>query len=97
MRPAAAPGRTARPLAGGAGELLVRVLAAPITPLDVLCAGGASYFGAPATPYVPGVQGVGTVGGRLVWFPHAGRDGAGRREHGGAGLRARRRRRRAAR
>ncbi|MEV4805496.1 zinc-binding alcohol dehydrogenase family protein [Nonomuraea sp. NPDC049421] len=53
----------------GAGELLVRVLAAPITPLDLLCAGGASYFGAPATPYVPGVQGVGTVDGRLVWFP----------------------------
>ncbi|MEV4566350.1 zinc-binding alcohol dehydrogenase family protein [Nonomuraea sp. NPDC049419] len=53
----------------GAGELLVRVLAAPITPLDLLCAGGTSYFGAPATPYVPGVQGVGTVDGRLVWFP----------------------------
>ncbi|TMR12035.1 zinc-binding dehydrogenase, partial [Nonomuraea zeae] len=47
----------------------VRVLAAPITPLDLLCASGTSYFGAPALPYVPGVQGVGTVGGRLVWFP----------------------------
>ncbi|GAB2926542.1 zinc-binding alcohol dehydrogenase family protein [Nonomuraea fastidiosa] len=53
----------------GESERLVRVLAAPITPLDLLCAGGASYFGAPATPYVPGVQGVGTVDGRLVWFP----------------------------
>ncbi|RDI24761.1 NADPH:quinone reductase-like Zn-dependent oxidoreductase [Lentzea flaviverrucosa] len=45
------------------------VLAAPITPLDRLCASGTSYFGVPATPYVPGVQGVGTVGGRTVWFP----------------------------
>ncbi|MEV0620077.1 zinc-binding dehydrogenase [Nonomuraea sp. NPDC050404] len=52
-----------------AGWEPVRVLAAPITPLDLLCAGGASYFGAPAVPYVPGVQGVGQAGGRLVWFP----------------------------
>ncbi|WP_188189901.1 quinone oxidoreductase family protein [Nonomuraea sp. SYSU D8015] len=53
-----------------AGDRVVRVLAAPITPLDVLCAGGTSYFGTPDTPYVPGVQGVGTVGdGTLVWFP----------------------------
>ncbi|QYC40034.1 Alcohol dehydrogenase [Nonomuraea coxensis DSM 45129] len=54
----------------GPGESLVRVLAAPITPLDLLCASGTSYFGTPATPYVPGVQGVGTADdGRLVWFP----------------------------
>jgi NADPH:quinone reductase len=52
------------------GCVLVDVLAAPITPLDVLCAGGRSYFGVPATPYVPGVQGVGrTREGRVVWFP----------------------------
>lgn len=51
------------------GEVVIDVLAAPITPLDLLCAGGTSYFGVPATPYVPGVQGVGTVGGRTVWFP----------------------------
>ncbi|MEV4174781.1 zinc-binding dehydrogenase [Nonomuraea sp. NPDC049709] len=51
------------------GEVLVRVTAAPITPLDLLCATGTSYFGAPALPYVPGVQGVGTADGRLVWFP----------------------------
>lgn len=57
------------------GEALVDVAAAPITPLDVLCASGTSYFGAPPVPYVPGVQGVGTVrsGSRLepgtrVWF-----------------------------
>jgi NADPH:quinone reductase-like Zn-dependent oxidoreductase len=53
----------------GPGETLVEVLATPITPLDVLCASGASYFGTPRTPYVPGVQGVGTAGGRTVWFP----------------------------
>ncbi|AWS41725.1 zinc-binding alcohol dehydrogenase family protein [Streptosporangium sp. 'caverna'] len=51
------------------GETLVEVRAAPITPLDLLCASGTSYFGLPRTPYVPGVQGVGTVGGRAVWFP----------------------------
>jgi NADPH:quinone reductase-like Zn-dependent oxidoreductase len=39
----------------------VSVTAAPITPLDVLCASGTSYFGVPETPYVPGVQGVGVV------------------------------------
>ncbi|MGI5241235.1 zinc-binding dehydrogenase [Dactylosporangium sp. CA-139066] len=47
----------------------ITVTAAPITPLDVLCATGASYFGAPAVPYVPGVQGVGTLAdGTPVWF-----------------------------
>ena len=52
-----------------AGQVLVRVTAAPIVPLDLLCASGTSYFGTPRTPYVPGVQGVGTVDGRTVWFP----------------------------
>jgi NADPH:quinone reductase-like Zn-dependent oxidoreductase len=44
-------------------------------PLDLLCASGTSYFGSPATPYVPGVQGVGVVvdsavlpPGTRVWF-----------------------------
>jgi NADPH2:quinone reductase len=55
--------------AAGAGTTVVEVVAAPITPLDLLCASGTSYFGVPDTPYVPGVQGVGTVGGQLVWFP----------------------------
>ncbi|TNH30393.1 zinc-binding alcohol dehydrogenase family protein [Micromonospora orduensis] len=51
------------------GELTVTVEAVPITPLDVLCASGTSYFGTPATPYVPGVQGVGRlVDGTPVWF-----------------------------
>ncbi|WP_182525850.1 quinone oxidoreductase family protein [Nocardioides dongkuii] len=60
----------------GDGQALVAVTAAPITPLDLLCASGTSYFGEPATPYVPGVQGVGTVlestsyaVGTRVWFP----------------------------
>ena len=59
----------------GPGTSLVQVSAAPITPLDLLCAGGTSYFGTPATPYVPGVQGVGRVvtsstlpAGTRVWF-----------------------------
>ena len=52
------------------GDLTVAVTAAPITPLDLLCASGASYFGTPATPYVPGVQGVGRLldDGSPVWF-----------------------------
>ncbi|GAA0548753.1 zinc-binding dehydrogenase [Paractinoplanes ferrugineus] len=53
----------------GAGEVAVTVAAAPITPLDLLCASGTSYFGTPATPYVPGVQGVGyREDGTPVWF-----------------------------
>jgi NADPH:quinone reductase-like Zn-dependent oxidoreductase len=57
------------------GQALIRITAAPINPLDLLCASGTSYFGAPALPYVPGTQGVGTVAeagdapaGRRVWF-----------------------------
>ncbi|MGI5500216.1 quinone oxidoreductase family protein [Lentzea sp. CA-135723] len=53
----------------GPGQVVVDVVAAPITPLDLLCASGTSYFGEPSTPYVPGVQGIGTVDGRAVWFP----------------------------
>jgi NADPH:quinone reductase-like Zn-dependent oxidoreductase len=43
------------------GVTVVRVTAAPVVPLDLLCASGTSYLGRPATPYVPGVQGVGVV------------------------------------
>jgi NADPH:quinone reductase-like Zn-dependent oxidoreductase len=57
------------------GETLVHVTAAPIVPLDLLCATGTSYFGRQPLPYVPGVQGVGTVSssadlraGSRVWF-----------------------------
>jgi NADPH:quinone reductase-like Zn-dependent oxidoreductase len=59
----------------GTGQALVRVTAAPISPLDLLCATGKSYFGPPALPYVPGAQGVGRVvegemlkPGQRVWF-----------------------------
>ena len=58
-----------------ASGALVRVGAAPVVPLDVLCASGTSYFGRRRTPYVPGVQGVGVVEesdtlptGTRVWF-----------------------------
>src|SRR5690349_16348900 len=59
----------------GKGQALVRVLAAPISPLDLLCASGTSYFGTPKLPYIPGTQGVGIVieadtlaPGQRVWF-----------------------------
>src|SRR5689334_3391647 len=61
--------------AGEENRLIVATAAVPITPLDLLCASGTSYFGPPALPYVPGVQGVGVVRsgppklvGRHVWF-----------------------------
>jgi NADPH:quinone reductase-like Zn-dependent oxidoreductase len=56
----------------GAGQVTVRVTAAPINPLDLLCATGNSYFGAPALPYVPGAQGVGVIEevGTLADAPH---------------------------
>jgi NADPH:quinone reductase-like Zn-dependent oxidoreductase len=53
----------------GDGLVPITVSAVPITPLDLLCASGTSYFGTPATPYVPGVQGVGhRADGTPVWF-----------------------------
>ena len=62
--------------------VLVRITAAPVVPLDLLCASGTSYFGARTLPYVPGVQGVGEVvsGGGLapgtrVFVVDLGRDG----------------------
>ena len=69
-----APGDLPDPSPGD-GQVLVAVTAAPIVPLDLLCASGTSYFGPPALPYVPGVQGVGRVVsgstrpvGTRVWF-----------------------------
>jgi NADPH:quinone reductase len=53
----------------GAGEVLVAVSAAPVVPLDRLCASGTSYFGVPSVPYVPGVQGVGLVAEGTAGFP----------------------------
>jgi len=70
QRPGALPVVADRqPPRPGPGEVLVELTAAPITPLDLLCAGGESYFGSPQVPYVPGVQGVGYVDGRPCWFP----------------------------
>jgi NADPH:quinone reductase-like Zn-dependent oxidoreductase len=68
--PGEPPGVRERPAPEpGDGEVLVTVAAAPITPLDRLCASGTSYFGVPQVPYVPGVQGVGVdAAGRPVWF-----------------------------
>lgn len=58
------------------GQSIVRVTAAPVVPLDLLCASGTSYFGQQPLPYVPGVQGVGVVEqsevvppGTRVFFP----------------------------
>jgi NADPH:quinone reductase-like Zn-dependent oxidoreductase len=75
-RPGAAPVHDEHPdPAPAEGTVLVRVTAAPIVPLDLLAASGTSYFGVPAVPYVPGVQGVGVVErsavhapGTRVWF-----------------------------
>src|SRR6201996_643220 len=64
-----------QPPAPRSGESLIELRAAPITPLDLLCASGTSYFGPPTLPYVPGVQGVGLVvksatvaAGTMAWF-----------------------------
>jgi NADPH:quinone reductase-like Zn-dependent oxidoreductase len=55
--------------------MLVRVVAAPINQLDLLIGSGRFYGAAPQPPYVPGVEGVGTVveadalePGSRVWF-----------------------------
>jgi NADPH:quinone reductase-like Zn-dependent oxidoreductase len=57
------------------GEALIEVTAAPVNPLDLLCASGTSYFGPPPLPYVPGAQGAGRIAeadrlpaGQRVWF-----------------------------
>lgn len=50
-----------------AGTTVVRMTAASIVPLDQLIASGVSYFGRPATPYVPGTQGVGVVEQSATW------------------------------
>jgi len=50
-----------------AGTTVVRMTAATVVPLDQLIASGTSYFGRPATPYVPGTQGVGVVQQSATW------------------------------
>ena len=68
------PGERPAPDAGD-DRVLVDVTAAPIASLDLICASGTSYLGAPSLPYVPGVQGVGRIAlagdlttGTRVWF-----------------------------
>jgi NADPH:quinone reductase-like Zn-dependent oxidoreductase len=63
------------PPEGGNGRVLVRVTAAPINLLDLLIGSGRFYGDAPQPPYVPGVEGIGTVvksdglePGTRVWF-----------------------------
>ncbi len=63
------------PPESGPGRVLMRVSAAPINQLDLLIGSGRFYGGAPDLPYVPGVEGVGTVveaeglePGTRVWF-----------------------------
>ena len=62
----------------GPGQALLRVTAAPLSPLDRLCASGTSSFGAPRLPYILGTQGVGIVVELLVIS-------AKRRRHLGSG------------
>jgi NADPH2:quinone reductase len=54
----------------GEGEEVVEVLAAPLNPIDINVAAGRFYGGHPATPYVPGCEGVGRVAGTdgFVWM-----------------------------
>jgi NADPH:quinone reductase-like Zn-dependent oxidoreductase len=66
-RPPSVAERPVAPVSNG--HVRISVAAAPITPLDLLCATGTSYFGMPELPYVPGVQGVGhREDGTPVWF-----------------------------
>src|SRR5260370_30210220 len=75
-RHAAPPAHGLRPIPRREkGQALVRVTAAPISPLDLLCASGTFYFGPPRLPYIPGVQGIGIVveadklvPGQRIWF-----------------------------
>jgi NADPH:quinone reductase-like Zn-dependent oxidoreductase len=63
----------------GAGEALVRVLAAPVNPIDLALAAGTFYRGRPEVPFVPGKEAVGEVlegdalaPGQRVWLEKPG-------------------------
>lgn len=63
----------------GAGEALVRVLAAPVNPIDLALAAGTFYRGRPEVPFVPGKEAVGEVlegdalaVGQRVWLEKPG-------------------------
>jgi NADPH:quinone reductase-like Zn-dependent oxidoreductase len=79
-----APGERPDPEPGD-GQVLLRVTAAPLNPVDLSTASGRFYAGEPAVPYVPGQEGVGEVlagdsleRGTRVWF----QTGAGYRGDG---------------
>ncbi len=56
--PAAKPGRRPEPVAG---ETLVEIKAAAVNPVDISVGAGTFYAAVPEPPYVPGVEGTGTV------------------------------------
>ena len=60
-------GERPQPSDGTDDQVLVQVSAAALNPVDLLIASGGHPLGLPRLPYVPGVEGVGTVvaGGRL--------------------------------
>jgi len=76
-------GEFARPVPGP-GQLLIRVEAAALNPVDLRIASGTFYGGAPALPYIPGGEGAGTVvedgrspKGRRVRFEVSGGESGG--------------------
>jgi len=60
-------GERPQPRGGTDDQVLVQVSTAALNPVDLLIASGGHPIGRPQVPYVPGVEGVGTVvaGGRL--------------------------------
>ena len=54
------------------GQLTVEMEAAAINPVDIAIATGTFYAGHPSLPFVPCIEGVGRIGGRLVYIQGAG-------------------------
>jgi len=65
------PGEAGEPAAAD-GDVVVDVLASPLNPIDLAVASGRNPAGHPPLPFVPGCEGVGTLGGRLVWVYRGG-------------------------
>jgi NADPH:quinone reductase len=70
----------------GPGQALVAMVAVPLNPIDIATATGRFYGGSPATPYIPGSEGVGRIleaeslqRGTLFYFSG---DGLGRSRDG---------------
>ena len=55
-----APGERPAPLPAD-GQAVIELLAAPLNPADVAIASGSFPAGSPPLPYVPGIEGVGSV------------------------------------